>query len=538
MAPLSPELSPQVMAWTAELRAQFAALGMSISLFCRLHPIDKGTVSRYLNGKRVPADRWLLDQIVALRASEGRPITDEVRQHLVNLQMGALKIAHPHEYRVRRVTDQLEIAVTSWREAERYADTLERKLSDRKRRTQDLIGETDRIRAAWDEDRIRYHRETAYLAEQLKIARDRADEAEHRVQVLEGLLDEMETQLPSREGLESHFDYHDPRAIAGLLDSFRRVGALEEIASITQRIPYYPLDLTNPYDVAGLLDALRRVDANEQIATLIGRLSDLQVHSPYTMIKLLDVFRRVDAKQQIASLIERVPDLNIREMDAYTVVALMDALRRVGAWRQVDFVSQHIPQLQLESWHTVVKLLDALRRARADDQLVQLTVRIVDLPLSLESALDTADLLDALGKIGAHELIARLIKQIPERLNGGPGTIARLLGVLCEVNAPDTIRKLAKKVATNTPVDNPYLVRGILDCFQWAGADVHFHALADRAAHGTPLDRVEDVEDLLRVIEEGNANEPAKVLAVRIAQAERMRHPSSQNPRSLNGGSD
>ncbi|WP_228648536.1 PP2C family protein-serine/threonine phosphatase [Microtetraspora sp. AC03309] len=198
LKPLSPELSPQVMVWAAELRAQFTALGMSISLFCRLHPIDKGTVSRYLNGKRVPADRWFLDKILTIRASTGTPVTDEVRAHLVELQMAALKVAHPHEYRVRKVSDALEIAVTSWKEAERYAQTLEHQLTERTRTLQDLSTETERLRATWDHDRTRYHEEITHLTQELDLARDRARRAEHRIQVLADLLDQLETQQPAQ----------------------------------------------------------------------------------------------------------------------------------------------------------------------------------------------------------------------------------------------------------------------------------------------------------------------------------------------------
>ncbi|MFC3986842.1 SpoIIE family protein phosphatase [Streptosporangium jomthongense] len=195
LAPLSPELSPQVMAWAGELRAQFTALNMSISLFSRLHPIiDKGTVSRYLNGKRVPADRWFLDRILAMRESAGTPVTDDVRAHLVDLQLTALQVAHPHEYRVRKVSNELEVAVTSWKEAERYAQNLEHQLTERTQALQDLRTETEGLRAAWDHDRTRYHQEIASLEQELELSRGRVHQAEQRVQALTDLLDQLESE--------------------------------------------------------------------------------------------------------------------------------------------------------------------------------------------------------------------------------------------------------------------------------------------------------------------------------------------------------
>ncbi|MEU6718336.1 PP2C family protein-serine/threonine phosphatase [Nonomuraea sp. NPDC046802] len=196
MASLSPELSPQVLAWATELRAQFVALGMSLSLFAKLHPIDKGSVSRYLNGKRVPTDRWFLDQILALRAGAGAPVTEEVRRHLTELQLAALKVAHPHEYRVRTIKDDLAVALTSRQEAERYAQALEQQLRERTRTLEEHSAQIDRLRAAGDQDRARHQEEIALLTRHLKLARERAYRAERRVQALEDLLDQLEAHEP------------------------------------------------------------------------------------------------------------------------------------------------------------------------------------------------------------------------------------------------------------------------------------------------------------------------------------------------------
>ncbi|TKK88111.1 hypothetical protein FDA94_14390 [Herbidospora galbida] len=209
LAPLSPELNPQVMVWAAELRTQFTALGMSINLFCRLHPIDKGTVSRYLNGKRVPVDRWFLDRIIAMRASSGSQVTDDVRAHLIDLQMAALKVAHPHEYKVRKVSDQLEVAVTSWKEAERYAHTLENELTERSRLFHEIRAESESLRTGWNEDRIRFQREIIDLRQQLELARERARITEMRVLMLEELLDRLETSQHFKDTFGSDGNYED-----------------------------------------------------------------------------------------------------------------------------------------------------------------------------------------------------------------------------------------------------------------------------------------------------------------------------------------
>ncbi|MCA2178437.1 SpoIIE family protein phosphatase [Nonomuraea glycinis] len=194
LASLKPDLIPQVMAWAAELRTHFATLNMTISLFARLSHIDKGAVSRYLSGERVPTDRSFLDQILAMRAGQGTAVTEEVREHLIELYLDALKATRPHEYRIQKVSDELAIAVTRWKEAERYAESLEYELSRRTHTIEGLSSENERLRAAWDRERTQHFDEIAELTERLKMAQNRVHQAEGRVQKLEELLDRLQPQ--------------------------------------------------------------------------------------------------------------------------------------------------------------------------------------------------------------------------------------------------------------------------------------------------------------------------------------------------------
>ncbi len=196
---LDPTLRPEVLDWAGELRAIWVAAGLSLNQFASLHPIDKGTISRYLNGKRVPYDRWFLDKLLAIHAESGRPVTPAVREHLTSLQLRALQAVHPHEYRIRLVNDELEIALTAKREAERYARALEEQLAERKRQVQKLTDDKGRLRAAWDADRIAmqadYERLTQEIGEitaQVRIAKERAVQAERRCQLLEDVLDHLD----------------------------------------------------------------------------------------------------------------------------------------------------------------------------------------------------------------------------------------------------------------------------------------------------------------------------------------------------------
>ncbi len=192
LKPLSPELSPEVLTWATELRALFAATGLSINRFTHLHPlIDKGTVSRYLNGKRVPRDRWFLDTLMAVQEHAGRALTPAARDHLGELQLRALATAHPHEYRVRKASDELEVAVAARWEAERRAGVIEERLADRIRQVRELTADNERLRA----ERRRLDQEIAELTEQLRLASERGLRAEHRCRELEEILYRLDDQV-------------------------------------------------------------------------------------------------------------------------------------------------------------------------------------------------------------------------------------------------------------------------------------------------------------------------------------------------------
>ena len=214
----------------AGLRVIWSAVGVSMNQFASLHPIDKGTLSRYLNGQRVPRDRWFLDKLLAVQADSGQPVTPDVREHLAKLQLRALEVAHPHEYRVRQISDELEIAVTGKLEAERHARALEGQLVERNRQVLRLAEDKGRLQAAWDAERIamqadheRLAREIDEITGQLNLARQRTVQTEQRCQQLEVLLDCLDADTPA--------DEDRPRELSLLAAD--RVAAVERLLKAT-----------------------------------------------------------------------------------------------------------------------------------------------------------------------------------------------------------------------------------------------------------------------------------------------------------------
>jgi hypothetical protein len=268
LKPLDPDLRPEVRVWVDELRAVWHATGVSMGQFAVLHPFDKGTISRYLSGHRVPGERHFLDGLLSTLESYGRPVTPAVREYLTALQMRALQAAHPHEYRVRLVKDELEVALTGRLEAERYARALEEQLSERNRDIQELTEDRNRLRAALDAEYARLIQEIDKLSKDLDLARSRSVRADQRCTELEAVLDLID---------EAYSD-QNPEAVVPPAVPYADWG------SFASRV----LPLDDPFAVADFLSLLDRLGLRDHAGQLADRViahfGDRR-HSPDDMMK-------------------------------------------------------------------------------------------------------------------------------------------------------------------------------------------------------------------------------------------------------------
>jgi len=297
LKPLDPELSPEVRTWVGELREVWQAAGLSMGQFAVRYPYDKGTISRYLSGQRVPGERHFLDMLLSALESNRQPVTPTVRDHLTSLQMSALQAAHPHEYRVRLVKDELEIALTSKLEAERYARALEEQLAERNREIQELAADRDRLRVAWDTEYARLTGELEILAKDLDLARTRSVRSDRRCMELESVLDFMGQTYPDQhqeDDVSQEVTYpdwcrivmhllppDDHYAVADFLSMLYRLGLHDQageladkvVAHVSDRI-HSPDDMTKQDDgLLPLLATMRRLELDEQadkLSTLLG----------------------------------------------------------------------------------------------------------------------------------------------------------------------------------------------------------------------------------------------------------------------------
>jgi hypothetical protein len=304
LKPLDPDLRPEVRVWVDELRAVWQATGLSMGQFAVLHPFDKGTISRYLSGHRVPGERHFLDTLMTTLESYGRPVTPAVREYLTGLQMRALEAAHPHEYRVRLVKDELEIALTGRLEAERYARALEEQLAERNREIQEMTEDRNRLRATLDAEYARLVQEVEKLSQDLALARSRSDRADQRCAELEAVLDLMDHGHSDQDqdadapyadwgGIASRvLPLGDPYAVADFLSLLDRLGLRDYARQVADRVIAHFTDRRHSPDdmmkqdgllpLLATMNRLRLYDQADEFSALLGYTSyrSLRRNSP------------------------------------------------------------------------------------------------------------------------------------------------------------------------------------------------------------------------------------------------------------------
>ncbi|WP_148086051.1 hypothetical protein [Actinocorallia herbida] len=224
---------PEVKTWSAALRELFDSTGISPGLFCLTKGVDKGSLSRYLNGKRVPKTQRLLDDLFALRDAAGTPVPKAVREQLLQLHRDALGAAHPHEYRVLKVREELAEAADQLRATRQHAQHLQEQLDGLNARLDEhhgrlalLSAENDRIRAEQDDYTAGLQTEIEELTRQLTQARRERDEARARC---DELTEHLQALDPEDDDPENTGDPNHPTGKPEHAELLARIENLEKL---------------------------------------------------------------------------------------------------------------------------------------------------------------------------------------------------------------------------------------------------------------------------------------------------------------------
>ncbi|WUJ19970.1 hypothetical protein OHS70_38435 (plasmid) [Streptomyces sp. NBC_00390] len=206
---LEEDIGPEVRELAKTLRMLLDSLGISLRRYAARTYCDPGTVSRYLNGKRVPPWSFVMGLLTQVAEHRGEPVTAEAISRLRTLHRKAVS-AGTSNRRVQELQLLLEEQDQEVRESQAREQALAELLHERQHRLRSVQIELRAVEAARATDREEHRtaldraraeqarlraerdslsREVTSLRTQLDQARQTRELAEERCARLECLLD-------------------------------------------------------------------------------------------------------------------------------------------------------------------------------------------------------------------------------------------------------------------------------------------------------------------------------------------------------------
>ncbi|MFT2019857.1 hypothetical protein ACMA1D_29070 [Streptomyces sp. 796.1] len=201
LAPLKDGLDEDKRALAQMLRELFGCLNISVRRYALRRPLDKGTVSRYLNGSRTPPWSFVVD-LMADIAEEGTPVTPEVEEALRELhgrarRAGSARAGTASE--VQRLQDRLAEADEEASRGKVHARALTEVLRDRQRQLVELQGKLNRLEKERAEDHCAYERSVIAWRGTYQELREERDRLVHEVDELRGALADAKREVFAAE---------------------------------------------------------------------------------------------------------------------------------------------------------------------------------------------------------------------------------------------------------------------------------------------------------------------------------------------------
>ncbi|QIJ63512.1 ATP/GTP-binding protein [Streptomyces sp. JB150] len=297
LAPLKDGLPPEKRALAQHLRQLFLVLGIGVRRFAARQFIDPSSVTRYLNGERVPP--WdfvtrIIEEVEKARA----PLTPEAQAALWELHRAALK-SNRHSSEMQALQDRLAEADEETRRITTRQRALQEALLDREGRLAKVRGRCRNLEAQLEEQRLAHRGEVElwrgeyarlqeesgdlqeqviYLQEALAVTRAELIAAEDRCHRLESRLETLQAlgggeqdddERPSIVAMLEEADRRSSvpelvRAVGDLELRTRKAMASELVRSAGQS--------RTVEEVAGLLSALRRAGFDTHAQTALPAL--------------------------------------------------------------------------------------------------------------------------------------------------------------------------------------------------------------------------------------------------------------------------
>ncbi|TKS96275.1 helix-turn-helix domain-containing protein [Streptomyces lasalocidi] len=172
LSALNPNLSPEMTVWATRLREFYKSLGLTLLALENLLGIDATTLSRYLNGQRLPEITFLKALDKAIEKQTGARLRPEVMAAVRGEYLAACLVHEPQRHEVYVLRDELDEARSRLVAAEQTVVELQEQITSEQRRRQELtsgLRELEEVAASGlrDAEALRRERDMALVERNL-----------------------------------------------------------------------------------------------------------------------------------------------------------------------------------------------------------------------------------------------------------------------------------------------------------------------------------------------------------------------------------
>ncbi|MFF4549921.1 ATP/GTP-binding protein [Streptomyces sp. NPDC001406] len=490
LAPLKEDLPPEKRALAEDLRHVFLSLGVSVRRYAARRHLDASSVTRYLNGDRVPPWSFIAGVVADLGETQA-PLTGEAEEALRELHRAALR-SNGRRSEVERLQDRLSETDEKTRRLRIQQRALEEMLQDRETRLAELRGRCRNLEMRLEQQHFAHHAE-------LEVWREEYSDLQEEVHCLRQVLATTRTELIEAEErchrLEARLetlhagdgDEPDrPRSLMVMLEEADRTASVPELVRVVGDLELHTRKATagelvrsvsrsrTVAEVAGLLIALRRAgyDAHVQTAlpTMVtGRpVADIGAlaHALYReglddyVLTLLQASVEFHVSADLVVFVRALDSAGLHE-HAESLLGAVAAVRPVG---DLVTVTECLARGELNPAVTTAMSVAAARRSVPDLVALSLGLREADAPelpsladalqaaaARQRSASDVLHFVDSLALSGLGRDADKVFESTQQR---GVGHLIALVYVLLQAHRYDDAWSVVVHASKTRPVDD------------------------------------------------------------------------------------
>ncbi|MFI8787117.1 hypothetical protein [Streptomyces sp. NPDC055105] len=314
---------PEVAALATALATLFNGLEIPQQRYAVRVAMDKSTVSRYLNGRRVATQEFVDRLLVELERYKQVPITEETRIRIRRIRLEALKATDPQAFELEDLRDKIDSSQRIIRQYRRQQEALELLLDQKESAAHAANRQLDQLRSDWVAERIQSEVSILELSGQNMRHEEEQERLEGEICDLKEQIAQLSELQRKAEGRCRELEEKLTRAETKLAESLENARERD--------FPFTHEEIAS--QVEGFYEEQRFNDAARTLSLAAANFSDEEIVSLWKRVALLrrrslDSVRLLDDAIRFASAEEaaRITEMALKESGASGWVNLIEML--------------------------------------------------------------------------------------------------------------------------------------------------------------------------------------------------------------------